>query len=44
MKKPKHCTGGVYVPWICGTCGRKQSCKPRNVSSEERYERKRVRA
>ena len=23
MSKPKQCTGGVYVPWVCRTCGRK---------------------
>ena len=35
--RPKGCQG-IYVPWVCGFCTVKQSCRPKNV---QRYETKR---
>lgn len=34
-KKPKNCKGH-YIPWICGTCGLKQECKPSELAKHAR--------
>ena len=35
IRKPKGCKG-CYIPWVCGTCPRKQECKPRELARRER--------
>lgn len=42
-QKPRGCKE-LYIPWVCGQCGRKVECKPSTPTFRVIEKRKKVRA